>query len=236
MKLWEGLGYYRRVRHMQEAARQMMSDYNGIFPDTYDEIIKLKGIGAYTASAISSIAFGREKGVVDGNTLRILSRIYNLQDNIAQDKFGDWNSVEAVMKAAKYSEELREQCLKERKSLIFETVLSVYDKVDFIQRAKEAGFFIRLFFVCTNSPSINASRIADRIMAGGHDVPITKIISRYQKSISNCSIASKFVDRTYVYDNSIDYSEAQLLFRLAEGKLVKQYADLIPDWARPILP
>lgn len=72
--------------HMQEAARQMMSDYNGIFPDTYDEIIKLKGIGAYTASAISSIAFGREKGVVDGNTLRILSRIYNLQDNIAQDK------------------------------------------------------------------------------------------------------------------------------------------------------
>ena len=85
-KLWEGLGYYRRVRHMQEAARQMMSDYNGIFPDTYDEIIKLKGIGAYTASAISSIAFGREKGVVDGNTLRILSRIYNLQDNIAQDK------------------------------------------------------------------------------------------------------------------------------------------------------
>ena len=145
--------------------------------------------------------------------------IYINPDNIAQDKFGDWNSVEAVMKAAKYSEELREQCLKERKSLIFETVLSVYDKVDFI-----------------NSPSINASRIADRIMAGGHDVPITKIISRYQKSISNCSIASKFVDRTYVYDNSIDYSEAQLLFRLAEGKLVKQYADLIPDWARPILP
>lgn len=162
--------------------------------------------------------------------------IYINPDNIAQDKFGDWNSFEAVMKAAKYSEELREQCLKERKSLIFETVLSVYDKVDFIQRAKEAGFFIRLFFVCTNSPSINASRIADRIMAGGHDVPITKIISRYQKSISNCSIASKFVDRTYVYDNSIDYSEAQLLFRLAEGKLVKQYADLIPDWARPILP
>lgn len=139
--------------------------------------------------------------------------LYINPDNIAQDKFGDWNSAEAVMKAAKYSELLREQCLKERKSLIFETVLSVYDKVDFIQRAKEAGFFIRLFFVCTTSPSINASRIANRIMAGGHDVPITKIISRYQKSISNCSIASKFVDRTYIYDNSIDYGEAQLLFR-----------------------
>ena len=153
----------------------------------------------------------------------------------AQEKFGDWNSSEAVMKAAKYSEELREQCLKERKSLIFETVLSVYDKLDYILRAKEAGFFIRLFFVCTSSPVINASRIAGRILAGGHDVPITKIISRYQKSIMNCVIASKFVDRTYVYDNSKDFNEAQLLFRLTEGKLEKQYVDVIPNWANSIL-
>ena len=157
--------------------------------------------------------------------------IYINPDNIAQEKFGDWNSSEAVMKAAKYSEELREQCLKERKSLIFETVLSVYD----ILRAKEAGFFIRLFFVCTSSPVINASRIAGRILAGGHDVPITKIISRYQKSIMNCVIASKFVDRTYVYDNSKDFNEAQLLFRLTEGKLEKQYVDVIPNWANSIL-
>ena len=161
--------------------------------------------------------------------------IYINPDNIAQEKFGDWNSFEAVMKAAKYSEELREQCLKERKSLIFETVLSVYDKLDYILRAKEAGFFIRLFFVCTSSPVINASRIAGRILAGGHDVPITKIISRYQKSIMNCVIASKFVDRTYVYDNSKDFNEAQLLFRLTEGKLEKQYVDVIPNWANSIL-
>lgn len=79
-KLWEGLGYYRRVRHMQEAARQIISEYDGRFPDNFDDIIRLKGIGTYTASAISSIAFGQEKGCVDGNTLRILSRIYNRQD------------------------------------------------------------------------------------------------------------------------------------------------------------
>ena len=161
--------------------------------------------------------------------------IYINPDNIAQEKFGDWNSSEAVMKAAKYSEELREQCLKERKSLIFETVLSVYDKLDYILRAKEAGFFIRLFFVCTSSPVINASRIAGRILAGGHDVPITKIISSYLKCIMNCVIASKFVDRTYVYDNSKDFNEAQLLFRLTEGKLEKQYVDVIPNWANSIL-
>lgn len=63
-----------------------MNEYDGHFPDNYDDIIRLKGIGAYTASAISSIAFGQEKGVIDGNTLRILSRIYNRQDNIALDK------------------------------------------------------------------------------------------------------------------------------------------------------
>ena len=60
-KLWEGLGYYRRVRHMQEAARQIMTEYGGHFPETYDTIIRLKGIGAYTSSAISSIAFGQER-------------------------------------------------------------------------------------------------------------------------------------------------------------------------------
>ena len=85
-KLWEGLGYYRRVRHMKEAAQTIIENYDGHFPDTYDQIIKLKGIGNYTASAISSIAFGQEKGVIDGNTLRILSRIYNRQDNIALEK------------------------------------------------------------------------------------------------------------------------------------------------------
>lgn len=85
-KLWEGLGYYRRIRHMQEAAKDIVDHYRGIFPQTYEEILKLKGIGNYTASAISSISFGIEKGVIDGNTLRILSRIYNRQDNIALEK------------------------------------------------------------------------------------------------------------------------------------------------------
>jgi len=57
------------------------------------------------------------------------------------------------------------------------------EKLEFVQPAKEAGFFIRLFFVCTNDPSINAQRVALRVMEGGHDVPILKIISRYYRSI-----------------------------------------------------
>lgn len=160
--------------------------------------------------------------------------VYINPDIIAQEKFGDWNSKEAVMQAVRYCEELREKCLVEHKSLIFETVLSVEDKLDYILRAKEAGFFIRFFFVCTEHPTINASRIARRVMEGGHDVPITKIISRYNKSIANCCIVSEFVDRTYIYDNSIEDVDAKLLFRLNNGKLVKKYVDNIPRWAIPI--
>lgn len=160
--------------------------------------------------------------------------VYINPDIIAQEKFGDWNSKEAVLQSVKYCEDLREQCLKEKKSLIFETVLSIEDKVDYICRAKKAGFFVRLFFVCTESPIINAGRIAQRVMEGGHDVPITKIISRYQKSILNCCFASKVADRTYIYDNSVDDVEAHLLFRISEGVIVKKYIENIPEWALPI--
>ncbi len=159
--------------------------------------------------------------------------IYINPDIVAQEKFGDWNSKEAVMQSIKYCEELREKCLLERKSLIFETVLSADDKVDYIIRAQKVGFFARFFFVCTAHPTINASRIARRVMEGGHDVPISKIISRYDKSIANCCIVSEWADRTYMYDNSIDNEDAKLLFRLTKGKLIKQY-NTIPQWALSI--
>ena len=160
--------------------------------------------------------------------------VYINPDQIAKDKFGDWNSAEAVMQSVKYCEALREECLAERKSLIFETVLSADDKLDYIRRAKDAGFFIRIFFVSTNHPTINAARIAHRVMEGGHDVPISKIISRYFKSILNCRRISRLADRTYIYDNSVDGQEAQLLFRFVDGKLFKQYVEEIPEWASKI--
>lgn len=155
-------------------------------------------------------------------------------DIIAKETFGDWNSAEAVLSAAKLSAELRENCIVERKSLIFETVLSAPDKIDFIERAKLKGYFIRLFFVGTESPTINASRIAQRVMEGGHDVPISKIISRYSKSIANCCVVSKIADRSYIYDNSPEFEEPKLLFRVVDGLAAKEYTN-INNWALPIL-
>lgn len=75
LKLWEGLGYYNRVRNMQKAARQIMVDYHGVFPSDYEEIRSLTGIGSYTAGAISSFVFGKPEPAVDGNVLRVLTRI-----------------------------------------------------------------------------------------------------------------------------------------------------------------
>ena len=75
LKLWEGLGYYNRVRNLKKAALQIMEEYGGQMPKTYEELCKLKGIGSYTAGAISSIAFGHGNPAVDGNVLRVLSRI-----------------------------------------------------------------------------------------------------------------------------------------------------------------
>lgn len=82
LKLWEGLGYYNRVRNMQKAAQQVMEEYGGHFPQTYEEIVKLKGIGNYTAGAISSFAFGIPKPAVDGNVLRVISRILASDEDI----------------------------------------------------------------------------------------------------------------------------------------------------------
>ena len=161
--------------------------------------------------------------------------VYINPDQVAQERFGDWNSADAVRQSAEYCSDWRERCLADRQSMIFETVFSADDKVDFIRRAKEAGFFIRLFFVCTESPMINAARIAGRVMKGGHDVPISKIISRYQKSIINCKIATSIADRVYLYDNSVDGRAARILFRFADGEIIKRYTDNIPQWAQGLI-
>ena len=75
MKLWEGLGYYSRARNLQKAARVVVENYGGVMPNTYEELLKLPGIGEYTAGAIASIAYGERVPAIDGNVLRVLARV-----------------------------------------------------------------------------------------------------------------------------------------------------------------
>lgn len=82
LKLWQGLGYYSRARNLHFTAKKIVFDYKGVFPKSYAELIKLKGVGDYTASAISSICFNEPKAVVDGNVYRVLSRYFEIDTPI----------------------------------------------------------------------------------------------------------------------------------------------------------
>lgn len=82
LKLWEGLGYYRRARNLQAAARQVVKEYGGRLPDTLEEILKLPGVGPYSAGAILSIAYQKPHPVVDGNVIRVFSRLFLLRGNL----------------------------------------------------------------------------------------------------------------------------------------------------------
>ena len=87
LKMWEGLGYYSRVRNMQKAAQQICEKYNGIFPDEYEQLLSLPGIGAYTAGAVASIAWNKPYAAVDGNVLRVVTRLTADSREISDTKF-----------------------------------------------------------------------------------------------------------------------------------------------------
>lgn len=79
LKLWQGLGYYSRARNLQFSAKLILSEFGGNFPDNHVDILKLKGVGSYTAAAISSFSFGLPFAVLDGNVIRVLSRVFGIQ-------------------------------------------------------------------------------------------------------------------------------------------------------------
>ena len=150
-------------------------------------------------------------------------------DDIARDRFGDWNDAAAVLSAAQWTQARREELLRLHRSIAFETVFSSQDKVDFVARARSAGYFTRIFFIGTTDPRINASRVAGRVMQGGHSVPIEKIISRYARALANLSAGIALADRVYLYDNSIDGQPARLCARTTDGRLRKVYGPQ-PRW------
>ena len=139
-----------------------------------------------------------------------------------------------MLEAARLAAARREACLREGRSVAFETVFSGPDKVDFVERGLRGGFFVRLFFVGTDTPTINAARVAERVLRGGHDVPIRKIVDRWSRSILNCARVARLVDRLYVYDNSKHGDTAKILLRAAKGTLTRAYGPPRP-WMAPLL-
>lgn len=155
-------------------------------------------------------------------------------DDVARERFGDWNSPRAVLDAARWTTERREELLAEGRSLAFETVFSTRDKVDFVARAVAAGYFVRVFFVGTEDPAINAARVAHRVMAGGHSVPVDKIVARYGKSLANLQAVVPIAHRVYVFDNSVDDEPARLCARTSDGVVRREYPP-VATWIAEIL-
>lgn len=83
LKQWEGLGYYRRARNLQKGAQQVMSAFDGMMPSEPADLLELCGVGDYTAGAIASIAYGKQVPAVDGNVIRVISRLYGIRENAA---------------------------------------------------------------------------------------------------------------------------------------------------------
>jgi A/G-specific adenine glycosylase len=111
LKLWEGLGYYTRARNLHAAARRLVLDRNGRFPGIYDEILNLPGVGRYTAGAICSIAFNQPVPILDGNIIRVLTRLYGIRTNPRKSGTNKrlWNLATAFVQEA-----AQIQCTNER--------------------------------------------------------------------------------------------------------------------------
>ncbi|MCP4788137.1 MAG: hypothetical protein GY903_13245 [Fuerstiella sp.] len=127
---------------------------------------------------------------------------------------------------------LRQELLDAGRSFTFETVMSHPGKVQFLATARKAGFRTYLYYVATDDPTINISRVQNRVALGGHDVPENKIESRYFRSLNLLMDAIRETNRAYVFDNSGDSGPANKtwLAEITDGKLLELRVDRIPAW------
>jgi lipopolysaccharide/colanic/teichoic acid biosynthesis glycosyltransferase/predicted ABC-type ATPase len=141
-----------------------------------------------------------------------------------------------VREAQRIADVRREQCIAARRSFTFETVMSHPSKVDILKRAKEAGFFVQLFFVGTDDSEINIARVALRVRLGGHDVPEEKITSRWLRTMDLLAQAIRSVDAAFVFDNSSAEQRGgpRLVFQWKAAEETRrpkfQFFRTIPDW------
>lgn len=123
---------------------------------------------------------------------------------------------------------LRHKLLETGKPFTFETVMSSPDKVALLQKAQEAGYRTYLYYVATDDPMINISRVRHRVKMGGHSVPEDKIVSRYERSLSLLIEAIRHTNRAYVFDNS--KHQHIWLAEITDGKTLEMKTDLMPAW------
>lgn len=127
---------------------------------------------------------------------------------------------------------LRRKLIAAQRSFTFETVMSHRSKVELLQNARDAGYRTYLYFVATDDPSINISRVANRVALGGHAVPEGKIEERYHRSLGLLMDAICLTNRAYVFDNSTDNADGThtWLAEITDGRVLELKSDRIPSW------
>ena len=132
---------------------------------------------------------------------------------------------------------IRHKLLENKISFTFETVMSFPDKIDFLEKAKKSGYRVYLYYISTQDPIINISRVENRVKNGGHNVPKDKIESRYYRSLKLLSSAVKHTDRAYIFDNSVGTSinDRVWILEITDAKRIKFKTDTLPLWINEYL-
>lgn len=125
---------------------------------------------------------------------------------------------------------LRRKLIQNRSSFTFETVMSSSDKIELLKYAKAQSYRTYLYYIATDDPAINISRVRSRVTLGGHSVPEDKIISRYSRSLNLLRSAIAQTDRAYVFDNSNHLQEPTWLAEITDGRLLESKTTILPKW------
>ncbi len=166
--------------------------------------------GANASGKSTLIAHLLQENIIDGT--------YVNPDLVLKHELKLEETRENYLKAFELAQAKREALLKEKKDIILETVFSTQEKIEFIEKLKVAGYHVTLFFTSTDTPYINAMYLTQRVLNGGHDVPIAKLISRRERGFANIKKATKIIDCLIYLDNSIPSQPPEIIISLFNGK------------------
>jgi predicted ABC-type ATPase len=165
--------------------------------------------------------------------LQPLSVVFVNADRIAGQLYAD-SSTDLSYEAAAIAARIRDQLMRDRQSFCFETVFSHPSKIDFIARAKAAGYEIVLVFIHLDHVALNKARVIQRVSTGGHDVPKGKIASRIPRTLKHIKTALPLCDRVELIDNSSYAKPMQRVASILNGQITSQQKPL-PEWAATLL-
>ncbi|MEI6095771.1 MAG: zeta toxin family protein [Gammaproteobacteria bacterium] len=231
---------------------RMFAGPNGSGKSTFKSIIRPELLGIYInpdeiEKEIQKYDFldlesyrvnSTEKEVLDFFTNSLLLKTVDLLDEADSLRFNDgklsfFNVEVNAYFASVAADFIRHKLIEHSKSFTFETVMSFTDKVEFLRKAQSRGYRTYLYYVATEDPVINISRVRYRVKMGGHSVPEDKIVSRYQRSLDLLIEAIQFTNRAYIFDNSTH--EHIWLAEITNGHLLEMKTDQVPAWLKKAL-